>query len=63
MTYTYQGRQFVVLAVGGQPAGQLVALALPAPGGAGGAGGRGGARGGGRGGAPDAGGRGAPQPQ
>jgi len=47
MTYMHQGRQFVVLAVGGQPAGQLVALALPAqatPGGAG-RGGRGGARG------------------
>jgi quinoprotein glucose dehydrogenase len=62
MTYTYGGRQFVALAVGGQPAGQLVALALPAPG-AGGAGGRGGARGAGRGGAPDAGARGgAPAP-
>jgi quinoprotein glucose dehydrogenase len=41
MTYSYQGRQFIVLAVGGQPAGQLVALSLPAPGGRGG-GGRGG---------------------
>ena len=29
MTYMYQGRQFVVMAVGGQPAGQLVAFALP----------------------------------
>jgi len=35
MTYMYQNRQFVVLAVGGQPAGQLVAFALPVPGGAG----------------------------
>jgi quinoprotein glucose dehydrogenase len=48
MTYMYQNRQFVVLAVGGQPAGQLVAFALPASGG--GAGGRG-ARG--RGNAPE----------
>jgi len=47
MTYMYQNRQFVVLAVGGQPAGQLVAFALPVPGGAGRGGGRGG-----RGGAP-----------
>jgi quinoprotein glucose dehydrogenase len=47
MTYMYQNRQFVVVAVGGQPAGQLVAFALPVPGGAGG--GRGGR---GRGGAP-----------
>jgi quinoprotein glucose dehydrogenase len=31
MTYSYQGRQFIALAVAGQPAGQLVALALPAP--------------------------------
>jgi quinoprotein glucose dehydrogenase len=46
MTYMYQGRQFIVLAVGGQPAGQLVAFALPAPGGGRG---RGGGRGGGRG--------------
>jgi len=45
MTYVYQNRQFIVMAVGGQPAGQLVAFALPVPGG--------GARGGrGRGGAP-----------
>ena len=48
MTYMYQNRQFVVVAVGGQPAGQLVAFALPVPGGAGG--GRGGR---GRGGAPE----------
>jgi hypothetical protein len=46
----YQGRQFVVLAVGGQPAGQLVALALPPPQPAGGAGGGRGAGRGGRGG-------------
>jgi quinoprotein glucose dehydrogenase len=46
MTYTHQNRQFIVLSVGGQPAGQLVAFALPVPGGAGGRGGRG-ARGGG----------------
>jgi len=50
MTYMFQNRQFILMAVGGQPAGQLVAFALPAPGGPGG-GGRGG-RGGGRGGAP-----------
>jgi quinoprotein glucose dehydrogenase len=31
MTYTYQNRQFIVLPVGGQPAGQLVAFALPLP--------------------------------
>jgi quinoprotein glucose dehydrogenase len=49
MSYMYQGRQFIVVSVGGQPAGQLVAFALPVPGG-----GRGG-RGGGRGGAPGAG--------
>jgi len=44
MTYVYQGRQFILVAVGGQgqPAGQLVALALPVPGApAGGRGGRG----------------------
>jgi hypothetical protein len=58
MTFMHQGRQFVVLAVGGQPAGQLVALALPAPAGPGGAG-RGG-RGGGRGAAPAPGGAPAP---
>ena len=52
MTYLHQGRQFVVLPVAGLPAGQLVAFALPVPGGAGGGrGGRGG-RGGGRGGIP-----------
>jgi hypothetical protein len=45
MTYMHEGRQFVLLAVGGQPAGQLVALALPVPGGGGRGGGRGGARG------------------
>jgi quinoprotein glucose dehydrogenase len=49
MTYVHQNRQFIVMAVGGQPAGQLVAFALPVPG-AGGRGGRGG-RGGGAGGA------------
>jgi quinoprotein glucose dehydrogenase len=53
MSYTYQGRQFIVLSVGGQPAGQLVAFALPA---ADGGRGRGGGRGG-RGGAPGGGGR------
>jgi quinoprotein glucose dehydrogenase len=55
MSYMYQNRQYIALAVGGQPAGQLVAFALPAPGG----GGRGGGRGAGRGGAaaPAAGGR------
>jgi quinoprotein glucose dehydrogenase len=44
MTYMYQNRQFIVVAVAGRPAGQLVAFALPlptAPGG--GRGGRGGA--------------------
>jgi quinoprotein glucose dehydrogenase len=41
MTYMYQGRQFVVLAVGGSPAGQLVAFALPVQGGGGRGGGRG----------------------
>src|SRR5262249_42956567 len=47
MTYMYQNRQFIVLAVGGQPSGQLVAFAVPAPNAnAGGRGGRG------RGGAP-----------
>ena len=40
MTYVYQNRQFILMAVNGQPAGQLVAFALPAPAGAGG--GRGG---------------------
>ena len=58
MTYMYQNRQFILMTVGGQPAGQLVAFALPAPGGPGG--GRGN-RGGGRGGAvpaPAPGGRG-----
>src|SRR4029078_7569912 len=55
MTYMYQNRQFIVLAVNGQPAGQLVAFALPVPGGAGGRGGRG------RGGAPAGGGAQAPQ--
>jgi quinoprotein glucose dehydrogenase len=38
MTYMHQGRQFVVLAVGGQPAGQLAAFSLPVPGGRGGRG-------------------------
>ncbi len=46
MTYVYQNRQFVVMAVNGQPAGQLVAFALPLPAPAGG-------RGRGRGGAPN----------
>jgi quinoprotein glucose dehydrogenase len=41
MTYTYQNRQFIVLPVGGQPAGQLVAFALPVPGGTPGGRGRG----------------------
>jgi quinoprotein glucose dehydrogenase len=41
MTYMYQNRQFILMAVGGQPAGQLVAFALPVPGGAGGGRGRG----------------------
>ena len=41
MTYIYQNRQFIVVSVGGQPAGQLVAFALPLPPGAGGRGGRG----------------------
>jgi quinoprotein glucose dehydrogenase len=43
MSYMYQNRQFVVLSVGGQPAGQIVAFALPVQGdGAGRGGGRGG---------------------
>jgi quinoprotein glucose dehydrogenase len=42
MTYMYQNRQFIVMAVAGRPAGQLVAYALPAPAAAG-RGGRGGA--------------------
>jgi quinoprotein glucose dehydrogenase len=48
MTYMYRDRQFILMAVGGQgqPAGQLVAFALPVPGGAGGG------RGAGRGAAP-----------
>ena len=47
MTYMYQNRQFIVMSVAGQPAGQLVAFALPVPGGTGGGrGGRGGAAGG-----------------
>jgi quinoprotein glucose dehydrogenase len=41
MTYTYQNRQFIVLPVGGQPAGQLVAFAMPLPAAPGGRGGRG----------------------
>jgi quinoprotein glucose dehydrogenase len=46
MTYVYQNRQFIVVAVAGQPAGQLVAFALPLPAPAGGGrGGRGGAPG------------------
>jgi quinoprotein glucose dehydrogenase len=61
MTYTHQGRQFVLVAVGagqgaGAPGPQLLAFALPAPAGAGGRGGRGGRGGGG---APGAGGAGA----
>ena len=43
MTYMYQNRQFVLVAVAGQPAGQLVAFALPRPAAAGGGRGRGGA--------------------
>jgi quinoprotein glucose dehydrogenase len=31
MTYVYNNRQFILLPVGGQPAGQLVAFALPLP--------------------------------
>jgi quinoprotein glucose dehydrogenase len=31
MTYLYQNRQFIVMAVAGRPAGQLVAFALPLP--------------------------------
>lgn len=46
MTYMYQNRQFILLTVGGQPAGQLVAFSLPVAAPAGGRGGRG-ARGGG----------------
>jgi quinoprotein glucose dehydrogenase len=44
MTYMYQNRQFIVMAVSGQPAGQLVAFSLPVASGAGGGarGGRGG---------------------
>jgi quinoprotein glucose dehydrogenase len=43
MTYMYQNRQFILMPVNGQPAGQLVAFALPVAGGAGGGrGGRGG---------------------
>jgi quinoprotein glucose dehydrogenase len=49
MTYVYNNRQFILLPVGGQPAGQLVAFALPLPAPEGGRGGRGGR---GRGGAP-----------
>jgi quinoprotein glucose dehydrogenase len=49
MSYMYQGRQFVVVSVGGRPAGQLVAFSLPVPAAATtGRGGRGGAA------APDA---------
>ena len=48
MTYVYQNRQFIVMSVNGQPAGQLVAFALPLPAPAGGGRGRGG-----RGGAPN----------
>jgi quinoprotein glucose dehydrogenase len=48
MTYMYQNRQFILLTVGGQPAGQLIAFSLPVAAPAGGRGGRGGrgARGG-----------------
>ena len=46
MTYMYQNRQFIVMSVNGQPAGQLVAFAVPLPDNGGGRGGRG------RGGAP-----------
>jgi quinoprotein glucose dehydrogenase len=42
MSYSYQNRQFVVMAVSGQPAGQLVAFALPMPAAAAGRGRRGG---------------------
>src|SRR6185295_20152508 len=31
MTYVHNGRQFVLLTVNGQPAGQLVAFAIPLP--------------------------------
>ena len=41
MTYIYQGRQFIVMPVAGQPAGQLVAFAFPLPAPAGGGRGRG----------------------
>jgi quinoprotein glucose dehydrogenase len=47
MSYMYQGRQFVVVAVGGRPAGQLIAFSLPVPDAA--TGGRGGRGAGGRG--------------
>ncbi len=48
MSYMYQGRQFVVVAVAGRPAGQLVAFSRPAPAAAGGGrGGRGAAAAGG----------------
>jgi quinoprotein glucose dehydrogenase len=44
MSYMYQSRQFVLVSVGGRPAGQLVAFSLPVPAAAnGGRGGRGGA--------------------
>ena len=43
MSYTYQGRQFVLVSVGGRPAGQLVAFSLPVPAAATGGRGRGGA--------------------
>jgi hypothetical protein len=45
MTYTVDGRQFIVAVVGGQQGAgaELVGLALPKPGAAGGRGGRGGA--------------------
>jgi quinoprotein glucose dehydrogenase len=44
MSYMYQGRQFVLVSVGGRPAGQLVALSLPVSAAAtAGRGGRGGA--------------------
>jgi quinoprotein glucose dehydrogenase len=43
MSYTYQGRQFVLVSVGGRPAGQLVAFSLPVPAAAIGGRGRGGA--------------------
>jgi len=31
MTYMYQNRQFILVAVAGRPAGQLVAFSLPVP--------------------------------